>query len=418
MRKVIHNAIIIICMFFVFLFYSCTKKEYLTGPAAPTIVSTSTATPGITPTPIPTFEGPAKFYGTANYNKFSQVIQTSDNGFALIGTTYINGHDIWLVKTDSNGNEEWSKTFGESSYDDGYSIIQTSDNGYILGCKFYIYGYVMKVDANGNCIWSRTYDFSYWDSLENIYSIIPESYGYVFLGSLYDGYSTQIALLFTDSSGNCITVKTFGGPDYESPAQIIKTSDNGFLLCGYTESFGSGYSDMYIVKTNYYGNLLWERVYGTYSRDNAKSIVETTDGYIILGNTGSLYAGDMILIKTDNYGNEIKREIIDFENHVDDGYKIISSGDGNFIVLCTNSFYGGGGIFRFYLSVMKVDADLNTIWTKRYLLPENCYIYTDRVDICKTNDNSFVIAGGTGNIFESITRGFLMKIDNEGNKIW
>jgi len=412
MKKIIE--IIAPFIFVLSIFFSCTKKEALKGPTSPIVSPTGT----VIPTTTPVNEWPTKIYMSSNYSQFKQVIQTSDGGFALIGNIESDSVDVWFLKTDSFGNEQWSKILGDyNSYDEGYSIIQTTDNNYIIGYNLDYRGFIMKADANGNCIWTRAYELGSWNYFEDICSIISVSNGYALYGSIHDDYSQQFLFLLTDFNGNCINVKSYGGSGWESPIQMIKTSNNNFLLCGYTNSFGSGYDDFYIIKIDYYGNFLWQNAYGSVADDSAYSIVETDDGIIIVGDTYTPDSSKILLMKVDPSGSEITRKIIGEELSMDYGKKIISAGDGNYIVGCGSYSLINGTLYS-NLTIMKIDKNLNILWQKKYIPPENNIINPYYIDICKTLDNCFVIAGGIANSPEFLAKGFMMKIDSAGNKIW
>jgi TolB-like protein len=164
------------------------------------------------------------------------------------------------VKTDANGNIQWAKTYGGTGWDEAYSVQQTSDGGYIVAGETYSFGagyrdiFLIKTDANGNIQWAKTY----------------------------------------------------GGTDDDWAYSVQQTSDGGYIVAGWTESFGADSTDVFLIKTDANGNIIWAKTYGGTLRDVASSVQQTSDGgYIVAGYTRSFGAvfNDLFLIKTDANGN-------------------------------------------------------------------------------------------------------------------
>jgi ribosomal protein S11 len=169
-------------------------------------------------------------------------------------------YDIFLLKTDANGNIIWAKTYGGTGYDEAYSVQQTSDGGYIVA------GYTRSFGA---------------------------------------GYD-DVFLVKTDASGNIIWAKTYGGTGYDKARSVQQTSDGGYIVAGYTRSFGAGNYDFFLIKTDANGNIQWAKTYGGTDIDWASSVQQTSDGgYIVAGRTNSFGADsvDIFLVKTDANGN-------------------------------------------------------------------------------------------------------------------
>jgi hypothetical protein len=192
----------------------------------------------------------------ASLDEGRSVQQTSDGGFIIVGyTASFGAGDVWLIKTDADGNKLWDRTFGGSMVDRGYSVQQTSDGGFI------IVGWTWSFGAGGPDVW----------------------------------------LIKTDADGNKLWDRTFGGSDWDEGYSVQQTSDGGFILVGWTWSFGAGGPDVWLIKTDADGNKLWDRTFGGSMVDRGFSVQQTSDGgFIIVGATTSFGAGDydVLLIKS------------------------------------------------------------------------------------------------------------------------
>jgi hypothetical protein len=252
----------------------------------------------------------AKTYGGTRGDGALSVQQTSDGGYIVAGTTSFGlGYDIILIKTNANGNVQWAKTYWGTGEDYAYSVQQTSDGGYIVAGETWSFGaggadlFLIKTDANGNVIWAKTYGGTGWDEASSVQQ--TSDGGYIVAGYTGSWPYYDIFLIKTDASGNVQWAKTYGGTDYDRAYSVQQTSDGGYIVAGYTASFGA-FGDIFLVKTDANGNVQWAKTYGGTSSDWASSVQQTSDGgYIVAGGTYSFGAGDwdIILIKTDANGN-------------------------------------------------------------------------------------------------------------------
>lgn len=245
-----------------------------------------------------------KTFGDSGTEMGYSVKQTHDNGYIIAGYKNYYGtenYDICLIKTDSSGNEEWSKTLGGDSLESGNSVYQTTDNGYIITGFTNSNGagdlYLIKTDSLGDTLWTKTYGGNHWD--EGCSVCQTEDHGYIIVGLTYSygAGECDIYLIKTDSSGNDEWTKTYGGSQFEEGHSVQQTSDGGYILAGYTESFSVGYYDVYIIKTDSSGNQKWTKTIGGNSYDVSSCIRQTKDGgYIATGHKGA-FPGDVYLIK-------------------------------------------------------------------------------------------------------------------------
>jgi uncharacterized delta-60 repeat protein len=251
-----------------------------------------------------TFDG--KYYDSQDIAK--SVKQTSDGGYILAGDTLSHDAftlDFWLVKADSDGNEQWNKTFGGWGFDSAYSVQQTSDGGYILAGAW-SYGYelydfwLVKTDPDGNEQWNKTFG---GEGFDYAYSVQQTSDGgYILAGytNSYGAGGNDFWLVKTDSNGNEQWNRTIGGANDDRAYSVWQTTDRGYILAGYTRSYGAGKGDFWLVKTDPDGYKQWDKTFGGTDRDWAHSVQQTSDGgYILAGYTNSYGAGgnDFWLVK-------------------------------------------------------------------------------------------------------------------------
>ncbi len=187
----------------------------------------------------------SRTYGGTSDDFARDLVQTVDGGYAIGGETNSFGNgswDFWLVKTDANGNMEWNKTYGDDDNDIAKSVVLTSDGGYAITGRTNSFG------AGG-------YDF--W-------------------------------LVKTNSTGHEQWNKTYGGPNLDYADSVLQTVNRGYTIAGHTKSFGVGGEDIWLVKTDATGNMMWNKTYGGPNDDSADSLVQNYHGmYAMAGLTHS-----------------------------------------------------------------------------------------------------------------------------------
>jgi len=304
-----------------------------------------------------------KTFGEAGMDRAYSVQQTTDGGYVIAGyTDSYDGGDFYLVKTDSSGVEEWYKTYGGADYEEAYDVQQTDDGGYILcgmtasfevDCED---AYLVKTDSSGNIIWQQTYGGTGYDGAYSVQQTADG--GYIIAGYIesYDG--DDFYLVKTDALGNMTWQQTYGGTGYDG-AYSIQPTDGGYIIAGYTASFGVDCEDAYLVKTDASGNMTWQNTFGGTGYDGASSVQQTTDGgYVIAGYTDSYGGGDFYLVKTDALGNMTWQQTYGGADY-EEAYDVQQTDDGGYILCGMTASFGAGGVDGY---LVKIDASGNIEW--------------------------------------------------------
>jgi len=357
-------------------------------------------------------------YGGSDDDYGESVAQTSDGGYIIAGKTSSFGagySDVYLVKTDCDGDTLWTRTYGGSYNDGGYSVAQTSDGGYIIAGYTDSFGgernvYLVKTDAAGNTLWTRNYGGS--DDVVGLSVAQTSDGGYIIAGwtTSFGAGESDFYLVKTDGDGDTLWTRTYGGSSGDYGYSVAQTSDGGYIIAGATSSFGAGNYDVYLVKTDAAGDTLWTRTYGGDADDVGYSVTQTSDGgYIVAGETYSFGTGwtqDVYLIRTDMSGDTLwTRTYGGIDN--DCAYSVIQATDSGFIVAgYTNSI--GAGYFDFYL--IKTNSSGDTLWTRTYGGSNDDYGRS----VAQTSDGGFIIAGGTSSFGAGGEDIYLIKTDSLG----
>jgi hypothetical protein len=267
-------------------------------------------------------------YGDASFEECFAVVETFDKGLVLAGTTNSLGDpngDITLLKTDSVGTELWTKSYGGAGItnagDDVKAVIEHSiDNGLVCaGTTSSFNGgshadfILIKTDSMGVEQWTKTFGGAHDDeafsliehSIDTGFVIAGTSQAFGLAGAWAGSYDFMV--IKTNSMGLEQWTMTFGGTGDDKAHFVIEHSiDNGLVICGQTDSWGAGSLDFMLVKTNSLGAEQWTKTYGGTGDDDAYSVTEHSidTGLVICGQSDSWGAGgkDFMLVKTNSVG--------------------------------------------------------------------------------------------------------------------
>ncbi|MBV7269663.1 hypothetical protein [Winogradskyella luteola] len=322
-----------------------------------------------------------KTYGGSLDERGSDIIQTEDGGYALLGYSFSNDGDVaensglqdyWLVKLDMGGNIVWEKSFGYQGADSGISVIQTNDQGYLITGVLDVTAsggegntsrtanrhaggdyWVLKLDASGNLEWSKYFGGNFTDTPYGV--IQTDDNGYIVVGSS-DSDDTDISgnkgtydfwVLKISSVGDMVWEKSFGGTQIDEARAIVKADDGNYLIAGDTRSDdtdiseNNGAADLWLIKITPSGDLIWEKTIGGSNFDVSRAMVKSqNDGFLLAGSSRSNDTdvsnnqgqNDAWVLKADTNGN-LKWETTVGGSNIDFAYSITELNDGSVIAV-------------------------------------------------------------------------------------
>ncbi|WP_299208031.1 hypothetical protein [uncultured Dokdonia sp.] len=277
----------------------------------------------------------SKTYGGTDDDRGEEVIQTSDGGYAMIGYSRSNDGDVstnegfqdhWIVKLDAQGEIEWQKSYGFAGSDQAFSIIQTSDGGYFTSgfldvtasngegndlleteeedsSRATLHGvgefWGHKLDANGNKEWRRYFGGT---NNDRAYATLQADDGGILMIGASESNDFDISnakgsydfwVVRIDASGNLLWERSYGGSEIDIAYAATKTPDGNYVIAGDTRSNDgdvtefNGNADVWVIKINDQGTLLWEKTLGGTNFDTARAITATVDGLAITGSSRS-----------------------------------------------------------------------------------------------------------------------------------
>ncbi|MFZ5644793.1 MAG: hypothetical protein ACOY46_14505 [Bacillota bacterium] len=272
----------------------------------------------------------------------TSVQQTSDGGFIVVGTTenqFYDDKQVCLVKTDASGQLMWKKSYGAGGDDLGVNVRQTGDGGYIIAADSQRGSerskmLLIKTGAAGEAQWMKYFGGNGDKHAASV--ILTDDGGFVLAGRVYSdstgGY--DVCLLKTGPRGNVEWEKSFGGKGWDIPASVEQTSDGGYIVTGHTYSYGGGESDVYLLKTGPKGDLEWERFFGGRDLEVGRNVRQTGDGgYLVAGWSNSFGDGKIsfYLLEISPSGKKIQESVLTGDRYEQDFF-IGRTSDGEYTI--------------------------------------------------------------------------------------
>ncbi len=334
-----------------------------------------------------------KRYGGEDTDLAESIIQTSDGGFALVGC--LDGH-FGFIKTNSNGDQLWNLTYG-GKYSYAYSVVQTSDGGYAIAGHIRLESsnnvdfYLVRIDSTGHELWSSTYGDVFDDEAHSLIAISDG--GFVLGGTTADSlglHTDDYLLVKTDSYGNQLWNKTFSGDLLNQLCSLVQTNDGGYALAGYSSVPDYGGYEFRVVKTDSDGNLQWDKTYSCQDSVMAQAIIQSVDGgFVVTGNkgTGDSFIQDIWLIKTDSAGNLLWNKTIGQRYTYEEVTCIIQTTDGGYALA---GWKGDNKPSADFL-LLKTDSNGNELWNQTFGDDGSQIAYS----LVQTTDGGYALLGYT-----------------------
>jgi hypothetical protein len=316
-----------------------------------------------------------KSYGGSGSDFFGEVIlQTSDGGYITTGYTASFGDWVevgWILKLNADGTIAWQKTYGDY-WQEIDAILETGDGGYLSAGHAYFSEtnsgdlWIMKLNANGTVSWQKTHSLG--DDYEvTVKSLIPATDGgYIVAGTFDycpDGcVGSDIWIVKINDNGSIVWQKPYGGANDERGDDIQPTTDGGYIVIGRTASFGAGMDDIWILKIAANGTIAWQKTYGGAFYDQGEGIVQTTDGgYVAAGRIGLCDPNippyencwDIIAFKLNAVGSIVWQKTYGGSDD-EDTNGIVATSDGGYLVAGETLSFGTGSED---LWILKMDSD-------------------------------------------------------------
>jgi hypothetical protein len=360
-----------------------------------------------------------KFFGGPLNFGVSSLVETSDGGYAIAGS--INGTAAFLIKTDSNGNVQWSKTYEGLGYVHTYSMLQTSDGGYILGGGTALnattfssdwFFWVVKTDSSGNQEWSKTYG---QPTTSGVYSVIQTSDGgYALAGSvIYGDRDYPVALLVkTDASGTMKWSQTYSGSDWAYAKSVVQANDGGYVFAGTTNPHKRVAEDYWLVKTDAEGSVEWTKTYNCSGGAAASAIIRTINGgYTLAGYMGGFGPMYVWVVNVDQNGNMLWNTTWGKPQPMGPN-SLVQTNDGGCVITGYASSLRGFNGLQSYLFIFKLAPDGNLRWQMTYstLDDSNSALYA-----VQTKDDDYVLAGTMLSNTTGLDGIWFAKVDSTGS---
>ncbi|MGB8951245.1 MAG: DJ-1/PfpI family protein [Candidatus Aminicenantales bacterium] len=320
---------------------------------------------------------------------------------------------------------KWAYTYGGSNSEGARDVYEASDGNLLITGYSFSEGsgdadiLVIKMDSDGKEIWSKTFGGS---GTEYGNELMEVNDGYLVTGytTSFGSGSKDVYLVKIDRNGKELWSKTYGGSSWDVGTGLCETPD-GYIICGYTHSSGAGEEDFYLIKTDKKGKPIWEKTYGGERFELANSVCRTSDGHFFIGGTTGTFGkgnADVYLVKTDTEGNEIWAKSFGVQSQAGYGFdcssKMHPTNDGGCI--CAG-YTDSADIMDAY--VIKIDAQGNEEW---HTALGNKPFYDYGYSVVPSPDGGFIMAGVTKAITKTRyaydNNMYIVKLDKDGQPIW
>lgn len=348
-----------------------------------------------------------KAYGGSGNERAHSIQKTSDGGYVVAGETTSYGagdKDIFVLKIDVNGIEQWTKTYGSTFADDGFSITikQTNDSGFVIsgstngfGAGSYDDSYIIKINNTGIIQWERRISGSSWDRFRDVVELSTGDFLLTGDDGSYSAGNLDAHVVKISSTGNLIWIKNLGTSFREHSQSIIELPNGNYLLSGNTcDNSSSNAAYPFIIKTTNSGTVIWGKEYNisTFFTDINETILLNDGNLLNVGETrtSDLANHDIFLLKTDTNGTVIwSKKYGGIGNDI--GVNVREKTNGELVISAFTGSYGNAN----QLLLINTDVSGNVIWSKTYGGSGNDELdwWGKPMELLTTNE--IIIAGGT-----------------------
>jgi hypothetical protein len=313
-----------------------------------------------------------KTFGGNEEDRANSII-TSNQALYIFGTSAsfgdING-DHYLIKTTLNGTVVYEKNYGGTGFEEGIDIIETNDGNLMLIGTTTSLGnglkdiHVIKIDTNGTMIWENTFGGALDDYPADIIETSTGEFCIAGTTESFGAGSRDIYLVWIDQNGNFLRQATHGGTDIDGSAELIETTNQNIMLYGYTRNYGAQDRDLYLLKTNNLGDSLWSQRYGGSGYEESQSFKVNQNGeYILCGHSSSVDPlHNLYGVKVDTSGTVIWEKHYGGVMH-DGGEALLVDSDNNIIFIARTMSFGAGQRDTYFV---KTNQSGNMISSKVY----------------------------------------------------
>ncbi|WP_290623504.1 MULTISPECIES: PGF-CTERM sorting domain-containing protein [unclassified Archaeoglobus] len=361
----------------------------------------------------------AKFYGGSGWEYFHSVTELSNGDIIIAGKTNSFGagkYDILILRLDAEGNIKWQKTYGGRNDDEVFSIAEAANGDIIVAAGTESFGagdydfWILRLDADGNIKWQKTYGGAKRDEAM---SLVEAANGdIIVVGAAYSfgsGLEDEAWILRLDADGNIKWQKTYGGAKRDAFCAVREASNGDIIVAGVTWSFGAGKGDFWVLRLDAEGKIKWQKTYGGAEFEVAWSLVEATNGDIIVaGVTYSFGEGQKFWVLRLDAEGKIKWQKTYGGAENDWLWEMVEASNGDIIVAGVTESFGAGDYDAW---ILRLDAEGKIKWQKTYGGAKR----DGALAMVEASNGDIIVAGVTESFGAGDKNAWILKLPSDGS---
>lgn len=316
----------------------------------------------------------------------------------------------------------WERTYGGFQDDYGYGVKTLPDNGFIVVGATFSYGvgapsnpnvYIVRTNSAGDTIWTRILGGTGADYAYNVIATHDSGFAIVGYSNSTGAGGYDVLLIRLNSRGDTLFTRYYGGYNDDFGYAIVELPDEGFIIAGTTRSFGSGGSDIFLIRVNSWGDTLWTKTFGGRQDENGYSVILTRDNnLLVVGSTQSVGAGrdDVYILKVDLNGNRIWAKTVG-GTQTDIGYAVVRASESGYAIAGYTESFGGTDRKGY---VVRITETGDSVWARLYGGPDDDIFQA----VVPTGDGGFAAVGRTFNVSASNYDLYFVRLDRNGAVVW